>query len=149
LGTLPAFPEVDEAKHLFALLALADVGIGVAEHLAIGVLGKEGEDAGLAAAALGQIVGFDQGVLAEIGHGVEVEVERLTSHEVLSGQLVVPKSEQARDLRRNDARGVFRQEAFLGHGIEPAEQGQSLVGDQRHDVALALDRPQLERQRGT
>ena len=85
-----ALPEGDEAKDLLGLLALADVGIGVAEHLAIGVLSKEGEDAGLAAAALGEIVRFDQGMLAEIGHGVEVEVERLAGHESLSGQLVMP-----------------------------------------------------------
>jgi len=36
---------------------------------------------------------------------------------------------------------------ILGHGVEPAEQREPLVGDQRHDVALAFDRPQLERQR--
>ena len=53
-----------------------------------------------------------------------------------------------RDLVRGDARGIFRQEALLGHGIEPAEQREPLVGDERHDVALAFDRPQLERQRG-
>jgi hypothetical protein len=35
------------------LLALADVGVRIAEHLAVGTLGEEGEDAGLAAAALG------------------------------------------------------------------------------------------------
>ena len=48
-----ALPEVDEAEDLFGLLALADVGVGVAEDLAVGVLGEEGENAGLAAAALG------------------------------------------------------------------------------------------------
>src|SRR6266852_3945369 len=48
-----AFPERDEAKDLLGLLALADVGVRIAEHLAIGVLGQEGEDARLAAAAHG------------------------------------------------------------------------------------------------
>jgi len=93
-------------------------------------------------------MGFDEWMLAEVGHGVEVEVERLAGEEILSGELPVPAGEQARDLLRRDARGIFRQEALLGHGVEPAEQGESLVGDERHNVALAFDRPQLERQRG-
>ena len=53
-----ALPEVDEAEDLVGLLALSDVGVGVAEDLAIGVLGEEGEDAGLSSAALGEIVGL-------------------------------------------------------------------------------------------
>src|SRR6202521_5984386 len=48
-----ALPECDEAKDLLGLVALADVGVGVAEDLAVGVLGQEGKNAGLAAAALG------------------------------------------------------------------------------------------------
>ena len=48
-----ALPEGDEAEDLLGLLALADIGIGVAEHLGVGILGKEGEDAGLAATSLG------------------------------------------------------------------------------------------------
>src|SRR5271165_6993391 len=87
-------------------------------------------------------------MLAEVWHGVEVEIERLAGKELLSGELCVPAGEQARDLLRGDARGIFRQEALLRHDIEAAEQGEPLVGDQRHDVALAFDRPQLERQRG-
>jgi hypothetical protein len=93
-------------------------------------------------------MGFDDRMLAEVGHGVEVEIERLAGKELLSGELRVPAGEEARDLLRGDARGIFRQEALLRHDIEAAEQGEPLVGDQRHDVALAFDRPQLERQRG-
>jgi hypothetical protein len=29
---------------------------------------------------------------------------------------------------------------FLGNGVEAAEQRQALIGDERHDVALAFDR---------
>jgi hypothetical protein len=46
-------PEIDEAEDLLGLLAFTDIGIGVAEHLGIGVLRQEGEDAGLAVTALG------------------------------------------------------------------------------------------------
>ncbi len=55
-------PEVDEAENLFHLLALADVGVGVAEHLAVGILGEEREDARLATTSLSQIMGFDHRV---------------------------------------------------------------------------------------
>ena len=65
-------PEVDEAEDLFRFLALADVGVGVAEYLAVGILGEERENAGLATTSLGQIVGFDHRVLAEVRHGMEV-----------------------------------------------------------------------------
>jgi hypothetical protein len=80
-------------------------------------------------------------MLAEIGHGVEIQIERLALYEGLAGQLTVPHVEQAGDLLRGDARGIFRQEALLGHGVEAAEQRQPFIGHQRHDVALALDRP--------
>ena len=50
---VPAPPEFDEAEDFLGLLALADIGIGVAEHLGIGILGQEGEDAGLPATSLG------------------------------------------------------------------------------------------------
>src|SRR5713101_1794369 len=61
-------PKGDETKDFFGLVTLADVGVRITEYLAVGILGQESEDAGLAAAALGQIVRFDQRVLAEVGH---------------------------------------------------------------------------------
>src|ERR1700730_1480046 len=85
-----ALPEVDEAENLICLLALANIGVRVAEHLTVGILGQEGEDAGLATTALGQIVGFDERMLAEVGHGMEVEIERLAGEEVFPGELRVP-----------------------------------------------------------
>jgi hypothetical protein len=36
---------------------------------------------------------------------------------------------------------------FLGVALSPQNSASPLVGDQRHDVALAFDRPQLEGQR--
>ena len=71
-----ALPEVEEAEHRFGLLALAQVGIGVAERAGIGILGEEDEHARLAPAALRHIVALDAGVRSVVGHGVEVEVER-------------------------------------------------------------------------
>jgi hypothetical protein len=112
-----ALPERDEAKDLFGFFTLADVGIGVAEDLAVGVLGQEGENAGLATAAFGQIMGLDQRMLAELRHGMKVEIERLAAQQVLAGHPGVPQRKQAQDVLRGDARGIFRQKALLGHSI--------------------------------
>src|SRR5208337_3105405 len=97
-AAISLLPERDEAEDLLGLLALADIGVGIAEHLAVSVLRQEGEYAGLAAAALGQIVGLDQRMLAEIGHGVKIQIERGTLYERLVGQLTMPQVEQAGDL---------------------------------------------------
>jgi hypothetical protein len=43
-----------------------------------------------------------------------------------------------------DARRVLRQEAPLGDDVEAGEQPQSLVRDLGHDMAAALDGPELE-----
>ena len=64
--TVLALPEVDEAENLIGLLALANIGVGVAEYLGVSILCQERQDAGLAATSLGQIVGFDERMLAEV-----------------------------------------------------------------------------------
>src|SRR5258707_3926235 len=43
---------------------------------------------------------------------------------------------------------MLGQEALLRHGVEAAEEAESGVCDESHDMALALDRPQLEREGG-
>ena len=102
---------------------------------------------GRAAAALRQVVGFDQRVGAEVGHGVEVQVEGRAGQEGFPGQVGVPAGQQAGDFLRGDARGIFRNKALFRHGVEATEQTEALIGDQGHDVAIALDGPELERQR--
>ena len=47
-----ALPEFNEAEDLLGLLALADVGVRIAEYLALGILGKKGQDARLPPATL-------------------------------------------------------------------------------------------------
>src|SRR6516165_8038769 len=87
-------------------------------------------------------------MVAEVRHGVKVEIEGLTREDRLSSEQSMPAGEQMLDFPRGDPGGIFGQKALFGHGVETAEQRQPLVSDQRHDVALALDRPQLESQRG-
>jgi hypothetical protein len=47
-----ARPERNEAEDLVGLLALADVGVRIAEDLAVGILRQESQDARLATATL-------------------------------------------------------------------------------------------------
>jgi hypothetical protein len=42
-------PEFDEPEDFLGLLSFTDIGVGIAEHLGIGILRQEGEDAGLTA----------------------------------------------------------------------------------------------------
>src|SRR5215831_5146876 len=91
---------------------------------------------------------FDLGMLAKVWHTMEIEVDGLAFEDRLPGQLGVPTGKQVRDFLRGDPRRIFRQEAPLWHGVEAAEQPEPLVGDQRHNVALALDGPQFQRERG-
>lgn len=99
-----AGPEVDEAEHRIGLFAFADVGVGVAENVAVGVLGEKDEYSRLPAAAHGQIVGLDLGMLAEEGDGVEVEIEGLSRTQCVAGDAGMLGIEQASDLLRGDAR---------------------------------------------
>jgi hypothetical protein len=52
-------------------------------------------------------VGFGHRVLAEVRHGMEVEIEGLAGEQRLACQLLVPEAEQARDLPRGDLRGIL------------------------------------------
>ena len=45
-------PELDEAEDLFGFLTLADIGVRVAEDLAVGILSQESENTGLSATSL-------------------------------------------------------------------------------------------------
>jgi hypothetical protein len=89
-----AGPELDEAEDLIGLFAFADVGIRVAEDIAVGVLGEEDQDAGLAAAALGKIVGLNEGMLTKVRYGVEVEIEGLSRKNAFAAELGVPGAKQ-------------------------------------------------------
>ena len=72
-------PLLGEAQDLVVVGGLAEGGVGIAEQARLVVAGDEGEDALLAARALGHVVLFDQGVVAVIGDGVEVEVEAVAA----------------------------------------------------------------------
>lgn len=75
VGTLP---ERDEVEDLLGFFAFAQIGIGVTEGAASGVLSQEGEDTGLAAAACRYEMALDDGIFAVVGDRMEVQVEGRT-----------------------------------------------------------------------
>jgi len=68
-------PERDEGEDLPGGILLAEVVVDVAEDATVRILSEEGEDTLLTAAALDHVVLFDQGILAMVGDGMEVQVE--------------------------------------------------------------------------
>ena len=60
--------------------------------------------------------------------------------------LLVPGGQKAGRFAVVDAGGILREVAFLGEGVQAGKQRQALIGHQGHDMALALDGPELERQ---
>ena len=113
IGPRPLPAEVREPERSFGAGLLAHGGLGVAEDPGVDAAGEEGEDALLAAAAFGNIVFLDQGVVPMVGNGVEIEVEggaprqgRLAEG---LGQAALERSEAA----RIDAAGVFGESRVL------------------------------------
>src|SRR5437867_3105728 len=75
LLAVSAFPEGNKVKDLIGFVAFAQVGIGITEGAASGVLSQENQNTGLAAAAGRYVMTFDDRMLAIIRHGMEVQIE--------------------------------------------------------------------------
>ena len=126
-----------------------DGGIGEAEQAVVGVAGEEGEDAVLAARALGDEVLFDEGLVAVAGDGVEVEVEGGAAGEGGEGLGgVEPAGGAGGDAAGIDTGGVLGEGGALGDGIEAGEEGEALVESVGHDAEGAADAPELEGEQG-
>src|SRR2546422_2726404 len=146
LLAMSALPEGNKVEDLFGLLTLAQVSIGITEGTACGVLSQEHQNAGLAAAARRHIVAFDERMLAIVRDGMKIEIEGFTMPKIVEIHQLMPSGQHLSGFAVADARGIFRQVAFLWNRIESRKQGQALVSDQRHNMAATLDGPQLERQ---
>lgn len=97
----------------------------IAEHQAVGVLREKRQNAGLAPTAPRQIARLHEGVLAEVRHGMEIEIKRVAGEQRFADEFVVPGGEQKRDFIGRDPRRVLGEEALLGHRIEAAEEPHS------------------------
>src|SRR5437867_7036237 len=85
-----ALPEGNKVEDLIGLVAFAQVGIGITEGAAGGVLSQENQNAGLAAAARRDVMAFDDRMLAIIGHGMEIKVEGFAIKQVVGIHLLMP-----------------------------------------------------------
>ena len=141
-------PGGGEAQDFVVLVGLAHGGVGVAEHTRVGVAGQEGEHALLAAAALGDVVFLDEGVVAMVGDGVEVEVEGLAAGQAEVVEGIEPQSGEAVGGPGVDAAGVCGEGGALGDGVQAAEEGQAGVEGIGADMRLASDAVELEGEQG-
>ena len=141
-------PEVDEPQDLVGLLVFGDTGVGVAQDAGGGIAGQEDQDALLRTTAAGNIVFFQRFFLSVGGDGVEVEIERLAARQAGPMHLVEPGRHEPDHGSVIDARTVAGQVRAFGDHVEAGEQGDALVADQVHDVALAFGADEFERQEG-
>ena len=140
----PLLPELDEAEDLIIPLVLPQVGVGVAEDSSVGVLGQERQHPLLLPAPLGDVVFLDQRILAVKGDRVEVEVKRCSPAQPQSADLIEPVAHQTGIAARLDAATVFGEERSLGDHVQAGEEGQPVVEDRAHDVAVARISEELQ-----
>ena len=79
---------------------------------------------------------------------MKVEIERRAREEGVAGHRGVPRRQEVRRFPGIDARRILGEIALLGRDIDPGKERESLIGHQGHNVALALNRPELEGQTG-
>jgi hypothetical protein len=142
------FPEGHELEDFIILLVLAQLPVGIAEDTAIGILCQESQDTFLASAALGNIVFFQESILAVKGDDVEVEIERSAAFQLQFGQGIEPARHQRQVSTGVDAATVFGEEGAFGNDVQAGEQGQAFVEHGTHHVTVACRAEQLQGQQG-
>jgi hypothetical protein len=110
------------------------------------ILGQEDQNAGLAAAASRDVVPLHQGMFPIVGNRMKIQIERFSGQEVGGVDRLVPGAQKASRLAVAQARGILREKALFGKGVQSGKERQTLIGDPGHDMALALQGPKLERQ---
>ena len=131
-------PEVGEAQDFGGLLVFGDAGVCVAQDAGGGIAGQEHQHALLGTAAAGNIVFFQRFFLGVGGHGVEIEIDGIAARQPGPPHLVEPGSHEPDHGPVIDAGTVAGQVGAFGHDVEAGEQGDALVANQVHDVALAF-----------
>ena len=109
-GALPvgALPEGDEPEDLLGLLALAEVGIGVAEGVPSASWAKKVSTLCWLAAAHRHVVALHHGVLAVVGHRMEVEIEGTAGDECRAARgLVLKRLQEPQGVGMPEPRGVL------------------------------------------
>ena len=121
---------------------LSDVGVGIAEHAGLGVAGEKGKEAILALGLLGDVVLFDQSLVAVIRDGVEVGIEGGAGGDTLATDGAVPRVHHRGKFAGADAGAAF------GHGVDAGEQGEAGIEDLGHGPGGPTHAPELEGEKG-
>lgn len=143
------FPEGNEAKDLLCFFSFSNIGVGIAESATVGIVCEKNQDAGLASASGRDIVAFYHRVLPVVGNGMEIQIKGVAGQEAVPLELLMPQGKEPQSCLALDRAGVLREVAFLGRYIQSGKQCQTLIRDQRHDMALSLNGPEFEGKAGS
>ena len=130
-------------EDLLVLFVFTELPVGIAEDPLLCVLGQESQNALLPPAPFGNIMLFNQGILAMERNGMKVEVKRFTSLQAQFAYSIKPARHELGIQIWIDSATVLSQKAALGHDVQPGEQSQSLIEDVAHDVAVTRRAEQL------
>lgn len=83
-------------------------------------------------------------VLPVEGDGMEIKVEGLAPFQPDSPRRIKPEAHQFRIAGRIDSAAIFGQKRALGGPVESGKQGQALIKDLAHDMAVAGIAEELE-----
>jgi len=90
LLTMSALPEGNEVEDLIGFFTFAQVGIGITEGAAGGILSQENQNAGLTSAASRYVMAFQDRMLSIIGDRMEIQIEGFSIKKLVRIDLLVP-----------------------------------------------------------
>ena len=131
-------PELDEAHQFSRLIGAGQIGVGIAQDPALGLLREEAEDAGTGLAAAGQEVVVQRGGIAAERGGMEVQREDLPLGVQQRCQGGDPAGEELLVVVPLGAVGIVGGEGGLGQDVEAGEQAEGLIEVEIADVAAPL-----------
>ena len=137
-------PELDEPHQFARLIGAGQIGVGIAQDPALGLLGEEAEDAGTRLAAAGQEVVVQGGGIAPERDGMEVQREDLPLGEQQWCQGGDPAGEELLLVAPLGAVGVVGGERGLGQDVEAREEAEGLVEVEVADVTAPFLVEQLQ-----
>jgi len=142
------FPEGNEAKDLLCFFSFSNIGVGIAESATVGIVCEKNQDAGLAPASGRDIVAFYHRVLPIVGNGMEIQIKGVAGQEAVPLELLMPQGKEPQSCLALDRAGILREVALFGRYIQSGKQCQTLVRDQRHDMAFSFNGPEFEGKAG-
>ena len=141
-----AVPELDEAHQFPRLIGAGQIGVGIAQDPALGLLREEAQDTGTGLAAAGEEVVVQGGGIAPERDGMEVQREDLPLGEQQRCQGGDPAGEELLLVGPLGAVGVIGGVGVLGQDVEAREQAEGLIEVEIADMTAPLLVEQFQRQ---